>query len=428
MKVLVTGASGLIGAPLCAKLAAEGHDVVRVLHRAGAGAFPARPPVLLDIAKALLAQDWLPHLAGVDPVVNCAGVLQDSARENTGGVHAAGVSALFAACEQEGVRKIIHFSAIGVDRQQPSPFSLSKLAGDQALMARDLDWVILRPSVVLGRPAFGASALFRGLAALPFLPVMPGTGHLQVVQLDDVIATVLHFLRPDSPTRLALDLAGPEALSMNKVVGLYRRWLGWRPAREFVLPGRFATILYRIGDAAAWLGWRPPMRSNAAKEIVRGAVGDPEPWVAATGIQPTSLESALSLYPATVQERRFARLYFIKPAIFIVLPFFWIMTGVISLTTGWRSGVELLVSTSVGTLAEPAVIAGALADMLVGALIAWRPRSRLGLYGAIALALFYAVTGTVLRPELWNEPLGPFLKILPILVLHCVALAVLEER
>ena len=66
--------------------------------------------------------------------------------------------------------------------------------------------------------------------------------------------------------------------------------------------------------------------------------------------------------------------------------------------------------------------------MLVGALIAWRPRSRLGLYGAIALALFYAVTGTVLRPELWNEPLGPFLKILPILVLHLVALAVLEER
>ncbi|RUZ16574.1 nucleoside-diphosphate sugar epimerase, partial [Mesorhizobium sp. M7A.F.Ca.US.007.01.2.1] len=47
---------------------------------------------------------------------------------------------------------------------------------------------------------------------------------------------------------------------------------------------------------------------------------------------------------------------------------------------------------------------------------------------AIAVALFYAIAGTMLRPELWNEPLGPFLKILPILVLHFVALAVLEER
>ncbi|TIM16305.1 MAG: nucleoside-diphosphate sugar epimerase, partial [Mesorhizobium sp.] len=67
-------------------------------------------------------------------------------------------------------------------------------------------------------------------------------------------------------------------------------------------------------------------------------------------------------------------------------------------------------------------------DMAVGALIAWRPTSRLGLFGAIAVALFYAIAGTMLRPELWNEPLGPFLKILPIIVLHFVALAVLEER
>jgi uncharacterized protein YbjT (DUF2867 family) len=428
MRVLVTGASGLIGASLCARLAADGHDVVRVLHRAGAAPLAGPPPVLLDMAKALRTQDWSPHLTGVDAVVNCAGVLQDSARESTGGVHAGGAAALFAACEQAGVRKVIHFSAIGVDRLQPTAFSSSKLAGDQALMARDLDWVILRPSVVLGRPAFGASALFRGLAALPLLPVMPGTGRLQVVQLDDVIATVVHFLRPDSGSRLALDLAGPEALPMSKVVGLYRRWLGWRPAREFTLPCRAAAGLYRIGDAVALLGWRPPMRSNAAREIVRGAVGDPTPWTATTGIQPTGLEAALNRYPATVQERWFAGLYFVKPAIFAVLPFFWIMTGIVSLTTGWRNGVELLVGTAIGPLAGPAVVAGALADIAVGALIAWRPISRLGLLGAIAVAVFYAVSGTMLRPELWNDPLGPFLKILPILVLHFVALAVLEER
>ncbi|MBZ9677615.1 SDR family oxidoreductase [Mesorhizobium sp. ES1-1] len=428
MRVLVTGATGLIGASLCARLATDGHQVVRVLHHTSGAPFPGPPPLILDMAKALRTQDWGLHLMGVDAVVNCAGVLQDSPQENTGGVHAGGASALFAACEQAGVRKIIHFSAIGVDRLQPSAFSASKLAGDRALMVRDLDWVILRPSVVLGRPAFGASALFRGLSALPLLPVMPDTGRLQVVQLEDVIATVVHFLRPDSPSRLALDLAGPNALPMNEVVGLYRRWLGWRPAREFPLTGRVAAALYWIGDAAAVLGWRPPMRSNAAKEIVRGATGDPTPWIAATGIQPSTLESALNRYPATVQERWFARLYFIKPAIFTVLPFFWITTGIVSLTTGWRIGVELLAGTAIAPLAEQAVVAGAMADVAVGALIAWRPTSRLGLYGAIAVALLYAVAGTVLRPDQWNEPLGPFLKILPILVLHLVGLAVLEER
>jgi hypothetical protein len=38
------------------------------------------------------------------------------------------------------------------------------------------------------------------------------------------------------------------------------------------------------------------------------------------------------------------------------------------------------------------------------------------------------MAGTLLRPDLWTEPLGPLMKILPILTLHFVALAVLEER
>jgi uncharacterized protein YbjT (DUF2867 family) len=428
MKVLVTGASGLIGAALCARAAAEGHEVVPMFRSARSGGFTGGPAIFLDIAKALRPEDWIMHLAGIDAVVNCAGVLQDSARENARDVHATGASALFLACERAGVRKVIHFSAIGVDREQPSAFSASKLAGDEALMARDLDWVILRPSVVLGQPAYGASALFRGLAALPVLPVMPATGKLQVIRLDDVISTVLFFLQSGGPSRLAVELAGPEALAMKEIVGCYRRWFGWKKASEFVLPGWAARLLYGLGDLAGLLGWRPPMRTNAAKEITRGATGDPRQWTTATGIQPEGLAAGLARSPATVQERWFAGLYFIKPAIFVVLPFFWIMTGIISLTTGWRSGVELLINTAVSVLAEPAVIAGAIADMIVGGSIAWRPTSRFGLWGAIAISLFYLVAGTVLRPDLWNEPLGPLMKILPILVLHFVALAILEER
>ena len=66
--------------------------------------------------------------------------------------------------------------------------------------------------------------------------------------------------------------------------------------------------------------------------------------------------------------------------------------------------------------------------IIPGALIAVRRTARWGLWAAIALSGFYIVAGTLLRPDLWAEPLGPFLKIFPIVVLHFVALAVLEER
>lgn len=404
----------------------EGHHVVRISHRQVVTS--SVPTVAVDMSQAVQPQDWISHLDGIEVVVNCAGVLQDSAQESTHHVHAEGVSALFLACERAGVRKVIHFSAIGADREQPSAFSASKIEGDKTLMTRDLDWVILRPSVVLGRPAFGASALFRGLAALPVLPLMPDTGRLQVVQLDDVVATILFFIRRNSPSRLALELPGPEALSVSEIVQRYRCWLGWGRVPEFLVPGPVAGLLYRLGDLAGWLGWRPPMRTNAAREIRRGATGDPAPWMALTSITPKDLDFAFAAAPATVQERWFAGLYFAKPAVFIVLPFFWIMTGVVSLTTGWQNGVELLVGTAAEGLAKPAVFAGAIVDASIGMSIAWRRTSRIGLWSGIAVSLFYAAAGTILRPDLWNEPLGPFLKILPILTLHFVALAILEER
>src|SRR5205085_3912137 len=135
-------------------------------------------------------------------------------------VHHQGVKNLFEACERLQIRRVIHFSAIGVDRETPTAVSRSKLLGDLSLMERDLDWVILRPSVVIGRPAYGASALMRGLASLPAIPVMPNTGPLQIVLLEDVVRTVEHFLDPGAPTRKIVELVGPHRYSFLDVVAL----------------------------------------------------------------------------------------------------------------------------------------------------------------------------------------------------------------
>ncbi|WEX09580.1 SDR family oxidoreductase [Chelativorans sp. AA-79] len=429
MKVLVTGATGLIGCAVCARLAEEGHQVLAVV-RPGSRPLPmgAVRVVEMDIARATGTQIWEQHLLGVEAVVNCVGVLQDSAREDVEGVHVTGAAALFRACEKIGVRRVIHFSAIGVDRAQPSAFSVSKLEGDHLLMERELDWVILRPSVVLGRNVFGASALIRGLSALPLGLSMGRTAPLQVVQLDDVAATVAFFMHPAAPSQVALELAGPERLTMDEVVARYREWHGWRPARRLTVPDRAANLLYRTGDLASLLGWRSPVRSTARKEIERGAIGNPRPWRSMTGIAPSSLSSALVREPASVQDRWFAKLYFLKPIIFLILPLFWIGTGIISLTAGYQQGIELMTRAGAASLASPGVVAGAITDILVGLAIAYRPTARQGLYAAIALSLFYIVAGSILLPSLWLQPLGPLMKIWPILALHLVALAIHGER
>jgi uncharacterized protein YbjT (DUF2867 family) len=429
LRVLLTGANGFIGAAVLTALRQAGHEVVAVTRRRAAPASPGIDYVRLDLRTAIRPEHWLPHLAGVEAVVNCAGVLQDGAADSVSAAHVDGVGALFAACEQAGVRRVIHLSAVGVDREAPTPFSQSKLAGDEALMARDLDWVILRPSVVVGRRAYGGSALFRGLAALPILPVAAETGPLQIVQLDDLLRTILFFLKPDAPARVVLEVVGPQPLPMTDVVQAYRRWLGWRRAPVLRLPRWLSRAMYRAGDFFGLLGWRPPMRSTAEREIVRGAVGNPIEWTRVTGIQPQPLELALAAEPASVQERWFARMYFVKPLIFVTFSAFWIATGLVSLGPGFKIGKAMMLEggTSEG-FANFSVIAGGLADLLIGLAIAYRPTARYGLYAALAISLFYAVMGTILLPRLWIDPLGPMLKIWPIIALNITALAIVDDR
>jgi uncharacterized protein YbjT (DUF2867 family) len=136
MKIAVIGGTGLIGSAVQAHLSSRGHSVVPMSRSAASS---IRHGISVDISKATSRAYWLPHLAGIEAVVNCAGVLQDGPADSTTMVHHQGVANLFAACEQLKIRRVIHFSAIGVDRETPSAFSKTKFAGDKALMERDLD-------------------------------------------------------------------------------------------------------------------------------------------------------------------------------------------------------------------------------------------------------------------------------------------------
>jgi MFS superfamily sulfate permease-like transporter len=65
---------------------------------------------------------------------------------------------------------------------------------------------------------------------------------------------------------------------------------------------------------------------------------------------------------------------------------------------------------------------------MIGLAIAYGPTTRYGLYAALVISFSYAAIGTWLVPRLWSDPLGPMLKICPIIVLNLMALAIYEDR
>ena len=106
MKIAVIGGTGLLGSAIMADLTSRGHSVISMSRSAGV----ANPEeIRVDLNNATSPSYWLRHLDGIEAVVNCAGVLQDSPNDSSSMVHHHGIANLFTACEQLKIRRVIHF-------------------------------------------------------------------------------------------------------------------------------------------------------------------------------------------------------------------------------------------------------------------------------------------------------------------------------
>ena len=195
MRILVTGSTGFIGASIVAELQNRGHAVVACVHHADNSRLPAGTRVIeVDYMRDLTADAWLPRLAGIDVVINAVGILRESAQATFAELHHLAPRALFQACEQSAVRRVIQISALGADKDATSRYHRTKRAADNYLRGSNLDWTILQPSVVFG-PRGASTLLFLGLASQPLIPLVGrGEQRMQPLHIDDLVSMVLRLI------------------------------------------------------------------------------------------------------------------------------------------------------------------------------------------------------------------------------------------
>lgn len=429
MTVLVLGASGLIGSYLAARLERDGRRVIaagRDLRRLERR-FPGRA-VRIDLAAAT-PEDWGEALAGVEAVVNCAGALQDSLGDDLRAVHATGVEALLAGCRTAGVKRYLHISAAGLAAERTTGFNRTKLAGEAAVAATGLDWIILRPGLVLAPAAYGGSALLRALAAFPLaIPAVWADREVQVIGMDDLATAVAAALEPGAATGVVVDVLHAERIALADLLKRLRGWLGFAPAPVLAVPPVAARAAARVADGLGWLGWRSPMRSASLEQLRMGVTGDGAASERVLGVAPRPLDAVLAAAPAGVQERWFARLYLLKPVVLGALAAFWVSSGVIGLLSFEAARAVLTEAGAPAGFSGMAVLGGSLADLALGLAVLVRPWARGALWGMIGLSLAYLAGASLVRPDLWLEPLGPLVKTIPAMVLALMALAVLDDR
>jgi len=428
VRVLVTGAYGFIGARVVAALLEAGHTPVAAVRAGRLGArFPTVEALPCDFARDNRAEDWLPRLAGIDAVVNCAGILRERGADTHAMVHEQVPRALFEACARVGARRVVQISALG----EPSDgeFIASKHRGDAALMDMDLDWVVLRPSVVVStRGSYGGTSLLRGMAALPLVP-LPGDGlqRMQPIAVEDLCRAVLAALTRPEAVRACLQLGGPEVIPLKGYLSQWRSWLGLSPARFLCVPrgiARFGAVLAdRFGSGPLGLTlWRMLERGNvlAQGEYARSAD--------ALGFAPADLGAVLAREPSHSADRWHARLHFLAPALRLLLVLTFVASGLVGLALPESQVLALMQPSG---LPDGLILAlawgGSGADIVLGLLLAlaWRTRLILGLMALLVLG--YTLFIGLLLPTAWLDPFGGLLKN-PLILLAIAVAAATAER
>ena len=435
MRVLVTGASGFIGAHIVGALLAAGHAVTGCARDVefARRRCPRAQWIPCDFNKDLTEAVWLPRLEGIDAVINCAGILQGSARQSIDRIHRQAPMALFDACTKASVSRVVQISALGIDEAAGTEYAATKRAGDEHLMGLALDWIIVRPSLVYGGGSYGGTSLMRGLAGFPFAIPLPGGGHAQrfaPIHMTDLAAGIARLLEPGAPGRKVLEATGPQALSLGEIVLAFRSWLGLRPAPVVPVPMALIRLAGRLGDVLYWAGGRGSLNSTSIRQMSHGSLGDGTGFARAIGFEPRSMADALSQTPAHVQDRWHARLYFARPLLRITLGLFWMVSGLVIAFAAARSQAEAILSAiGFGSGVLPAMIwGGALVDIVLGALLMARWRVRM--LGALMLAMSfgYLAVFSYGAPEIWLDPLGPLIKIGPVLAATLVMMAIEDDR
>ena len=273
--VLLTGATGFIGQAITTALQRSGHTVHPGLspRQRQSGGIP------MDFAADTQAAVWLPRLQGIDVVINAVGVLRDTAARPIDAVHHHTPVALFDACAQAGVRRVIQISALGV-QELPTRYARTKRAADdhlQGLSAQPgcpFTSAILRPSVVFGYGG-DSSALFMNLARLPVvtLPEPVLRARLQPVAVTDLADGIAALVGDQAQQQGILPCVGPEALTMAALIASLREQCGRGPAQVLRLPGWLTRLSARVGD------WVPPSPwcSETLAMLACDNTGDPTP-------------------------------------------------------------------------------------------------------------------------------------------------------
>lgn len=326
MKILLLGASGLLGHNVLQALLTTGHQVVALVRR--------RNSVLIDHPQCVFIERpafdtgaLLAAAEGCDAIVNCAGVTDMSLLhyEDYTAINVTLCHSLIAAMNTHGIKRLVHVSTVntigygttthpaGEEAGIMAPFdksfyALSKLNGEQAVREeaqRHPDWhvVVVNPGYMIGpmdvKPSSGRMLLMGYRRPVMFAP----RGGKSFVDVRDVATAVVNALTMGRNGARYIAVNSHGQLGIRELYRLQAQVMGYRQ-RVVSLPNTLLHAAGWLGDLLRSLGVRTELSTRNVRQLMVREYYDNTHAVNELAMPETDLEQSIRDFHRWQEERK----------------------------------------------------------------------------------------------------------------------------
>jgi NADH dehydrogenase len=220
VEIAVIGGTGFVGSHLIPTLTAAGHRV-RAVSRSGQREDDWAESVIVRTGDVETGEGLDEAMAGVDAVVHLVAIPRETGGRSFEQVNVRGVARVLEAARQTGVRRFVHLSALGVTDDPKLRFLSSKWRGEALVRESELDWVVLRPSLLFGE-GDGFFNLIKTTLTWwsPGIVAIPGDGRtrFQPLSVEDLAIAIERSLTDADRAGSVYELGGPDYLTYAQIV------------------------------------------------------------------------------------------------------------------------------------------------------------------------------------------------------------------
>lgn len=300
MRILVAGGTGFIGREVVDRLLETGDDTVAVTSRdpgARSGLWGGRVEMVqafagdrVSLGKAFTRADVV-----IQAIQFPNHPVEDPSKGRTYmEVDGKGTQVAAEVAKKLGVRRFVYLSGAGAGQGRPQSWFKAKDMAEAAIRESGMEYVFLRPSWIYGPRD---RSMNRFVAFCRYLPVVPviGDGKTPVypIYVEDVARCVVEAARREDAKDKALELGGPERLTMDEIIRRIQDVLGKRRPLLHHPAGLMKILVLPMQVLPQ------PMLSRTAIDFILQEVElDPEPAMAYFGFPFRRLEEGLRDYLA----------------------------------------------------------------------------------------------------------------------------------